>query len=75
VKPLTRPDRAPIAGLPATVPFTDPPYHFHREQPPFEDLPLEAEGLCTDAAVSFWAAMGKRPARRRWLPTGGCSCG
>jgi hypothetical protein len=61
IKPLTRPDGAPITGLPTTKPATDVPYDANLGLLPFDEDSLDAEGLTVDPWGNFWVCEEYKP--------------
>jgi hypothetical protein len=70
VTPLTRPDGAPITGLPTTIPATDVPFDANLDPLPFDEDSLDAEGITIDPWGNFWICEEYKPSVAMLSPSG-----
>jgi hypothetical protein len=68
--PLTRPDGAPITGLPTTKPATDVPYDANLNVLPFDEDSLDVEGITIDPWGNFWVCEEYKPSVAMVAPNG-----
>lgn len=70
ITPLTRPNGAPITGLPTTKPATDVPYDVNLNVLPFDEDSLDAEGITIDPWGNFWVCEEYKPSVAMIAPNG-----